>query len=137
LALLRTCDGVILNMLGPALLPSLDRPAIALLTGSDLEFLANATTELKWSQHPFLRAVLARVISHQREGIRRAKAVSFFWRGISPPGDRILDRLGISDERRFFVPMSDLDLIHPSPLPSNSLPRMFCVAKMYWNKAWR
>src|SRR5258708_7383451 len=34
---LASCDALILNFVGPSLLPMLDRPAIAFLTGSDLD----------------------------------------------------------------------------------------------------
>ena len=36
--LLRQCDAVILNHFGPSLLPEIDRPAIIVLTGSDLDY---------------------------------------------------------------------------------------------------
>ena len=38
---LSSCDALLLNYVGPSLLPMLGRPAIALLTGSDLDHYAN------------------------------------------------------------------------------------------------
>src|SRR2546425_1904502 len=39
--LLRQCDAVILNDIGPSIWPYVRRPSVALLTGSDLDVYAN------------------------------------------------------------------------------------------------
>jgi glycosyltransferase involved in cell wall biosynthesis len=132
-SLLRGCDAVILNALGPSLLHLVQRPAIALLTGSDLE-VATQPPRLGLSalRHPFQWWILARLAALQRQGIRRAKAVSSFYRGFSARGDEVLDALGVKDETRFYAVMTDLDLIPESPLPANEVLRIFCVARLNW-----
>src|SRR6185295_4192388 len=79
LALLSACDVLILNGIGPSLLPLLRRPAIALLTGSDLEYYASfATIDVRTSNYDpaykesvagqVERNLLREFIQRQRDG---------------------------------------------------------------------
>jgi glycosyltransferase involved in cell wall biosynthesis len=155
---LRQCDAVILNQLGPSLAPAIGRPAIALLTGTDLEPLASDNLDAvsrclhaepvrrpieSWGDvfRPIraLRSGVRRrrttlVSRLQREGIRSARAVVYFARGIIPRGDAILDGIGVPDSRRFFLFMTDPDWIRFHPPPENPIPVAFCVARLGWKR---
>ena len=119
LDVLSTCDSLVLNFIGPSLWPLLRRPAIALLTGSDLEYYANfATVNVRTTNwDPAYRAsaegqinlnLLREFIQRQREGIREAAAVRYMPRGLVAAGDALLDELGVPDERRVFLPSAEL-----------------------------
>jgi glycosyltransferase involved in cell wall biosynthesis len=140
---LSTCDALVLNFTGPSLWPLLRRPAIALLTGSDLEHYANfATVELRsgyWG--PIYRAsaegkmnlnLLREFVQRQRDGIREALAVRYMPRGLVPTGDAMLDELGVSDAKRVFLPSAELELIKPTPAPHNDPVRIFCATRLTW-----
>jgi glycosyltransferase involved in cell wall biosynthesis len=144
---LRTCDVVVLNQYGPALLPAIRRPALALLTGSDLEVFANRSTIRSfWSNRAhsghlvrkaFLYFALTRLIRAQRKGIRMCGAIRFFPRGIAPTGDALLEELGVDTEDRLYLPMTDISAVSEAPLPVNDRPRIVCVARLNWKKPMR
>jgi glycosyltransferase involved in cell wall biosynthesis len=146
--LLRKCDAVVLNMLGPSLLPEIRRPAIVMLTGSDLEFYAS----YRFLPH-YLRAVhgrfpgilsdrlqpyardallLFRMVFAQRAGIRLATAVNYFAKGFVDKGDSLLEGIGVTDRRRMFFIMTELEMIRPLPMPMNPVARIFSVARLTW-----
>ncbi len=140
--ILRGCDAVIANAFGPMLLSDLNLPAIALLTGSDL--YAHATVDaykagaIQYNRFPALfRRVtnwiyVTRLARPQRAGIRAAAGVVYFPRGILPSSDRLLDELGIDDERRIFNAMTDIDEFEYLPQPLNNPMRIFCGARLSW-----
>ena len=143
LDVLSTCDALVLNFTGPSFWPLLRRPAIALLTGSDLEHYANfATVEVRsatWD--PAYKAsadaqmnlnLLRDFVQRQREGIREAMAVRYFPRGLVPNGDMMLNELGVPESRRVFLPSAELDLIKPTPAPHNNPVRIFCATRLTW-----
>jgi glycosyltransferase involved in cell wall biosynthesis len=143
LELLSACDALVLNFTGPSLWPLLRRPAIVLLTGSDLEHYANfATLELRsgyWD--PAYRAsadgqtnlnLLQEFVQRQRDGIREAVAVRYVPRGLVPAGDAFLDEIGVPDEKRVFLPSAELDLVIPTPAQHNSPARIFCATRLTW-----
>ncbi len=142
LALLHDCDAVIANDFGPMLLSDLNMPSIALLTGSDLYALADADTFMAGaSQYHKLPVPLrwvtkwilsARLVRPQRIGIRGSAAVVYFPRGILPRSDRLLDELGIDDERRIVNVMTDADVLDYVPPPFNTPLRVFCGARLNW-----
>ncbi len=144
---LRSCDAVILNQYGPALLPAIRRPALALLTGSDLEVFANRSTIRSfWSNRAhsgnpvrkaFLYFALTRLVHAQREGIRMCGAIRFFPKGIAPTGDALLEELGVDSENRLYLPMTDISAIAATPPPMNDPPRIVCVARLNWKKPMR
>ena len=143
LDVLSTCDSLVLNDIGPSLWPLLRRPAIVLLTGSDLEHYANFTTvevrSANWD--PAYKAsaegqmnlnLFREFIQRQREGIREAVAVRYMPRGLVPAGDAMLDELGVADSRRVFLPSAELELIQPKPAPHNDPVRIFCATRLTW-----
>jgi glycosyltransferase involved in cell wall biosynthesis len=148
IALLRTCDAVVLNMLGPSLWPEIRRPAVVLLTGADLEdyanyrFLVTYQRQVKgkfpWREPREMRLYLSdmllirRTIARQRAGIRAAAAVNYFARGFVGRGDALLDGIGVPDHRRMFFIMTDLEMILPVPPPRNRVVRIFSVARLTW-----
>lgn len=151
--LLKGCDAVVLNMLGPSLLPEIRRPAVAMLTGSDLEFYANYrfvpyylrtvrggflgifTVHLKLYAKDVL--FLIRLVSAQREGIRLATAVNYFAKGFVGNGDALLEGIGVPERRRMFFIMTDLDMIRPLPMPRNDVVRIYSVARLTWKTPLR
>lgn len=143
LDMLSACDSLVLNFTGPSLWPLLCRPAIALLTGSDLEHYANfATVEVRSANwDPAYKAsaegqmnlhLLREFIQRQREGIKEAIAVRYMPRGLVPPGDAMLDDMGVPDARRLFLPSAELELVKPTPAPHNNPIRIFCATRLTW-----
>ena len=130
---LNECDAVVLNQAGPALAPWIDRPHIALLTGADLQFLANwSYLENARGYRPSEQLALKYLVASQREGIRTALAVSYFHPGLMPSGDALLAEIGVEDERRQFWHMSDADYIQAAPPPDHDVLRIFCPARICW-----
>jgi len=140
--ILRGCDAVIANDFGPMVLSDLNLPSIALLTGSDLDACVNVDCfEAGSSQYmrlptPYRRVIRwiysTRLVRPQRIGIRAAAGVVYFPRGILPRSDRLLDELGIEDERRIFNLMTDIDALDYLPQPFNTPLRVFCGARLSW-----
>ncbi len=144
---LKGCDFVILNQYGPSLAPFIGRPSFAMLTGTDLQQLANFrafSSELdkigstlnpkslliKLVYTKFVR----RLIDLQRQGIRDSVAVSYFARGLLPEADSLLEEIGVQDSQRVFILMTDLEKIPLEPLPQNSITRLFNVSRLTWKK---
>jgi hypothetical protein len=141
-------DAIFLNDVGLALNDGrFNCPVLALLTGSDLLYHANYDSlkerisgwPPEWHQTHRGRNTLAQIeqsIEAQREGIRRADAISFMLPGTIPEGDKILASLGIEaeDPKRFFVYMSNtIDLIN-RPAPQRRRMRIFNGARIIWNR---
>lgn len=140
---LSTCDALILNSTGPSLWPLLRSPAIALLTGSDLDHYANfATVEVRsaTSDPAYMESaegqmnlnLLREFIQRQRDGIREALAVRYMPRGLVPAGDAILDELGVPDAKRVFLPSAELELVTPTAARHNNPVRIFCATRLTW-----
>jgi len=139
---LACCDALVLNYVGPSLRPILDRPAIAFLTGSDLDYYANPSmVEARtagWGKdykespdgQEHIR-MLTKFIHRQRLGIQNAVAVRYFTRGSVPFGDRLLDELGVGQDRRFFRAAVDAR-VKPAPAPRNWPIRVFCATRLTW-----
>lgn len=143
--LLADCDWVVVNQLGCSLLPQIRRPALALLTGSDLLVYADWATATKqarqvesrtalrrWARAQVTRVEYLELIRRQRAGIRQATLVRFFSPGLFADGDSLLATLGVGDERRVFLRMTDTDAIAYSEPPANDPPRLFCGARLNW-----
>jgi hypothetical protein len=140
---LANCDGLILNDLGPSLLPLLCRPAIALLTGSDISYnadLRSVTTRTAcWAasyrssaEGRLNESLIREFIQRQRKGIQKAIGVIHFPRGVVPESDTIFDELGVTDSKRFFQYIAELQLIKPTPAPQNIPIRVFSATRLTW-----
>lgn len=147
--LLNSCDFVILNEEGPALSALLRRPHAALLTGSDLEVFANPllAQTLKaqlFSRPPWLQRLAPKIlpawvlnrwlVSPQRRGIRQAGFVASLAKGLVPRSDRLLSEIGVPDERRLPLLMTDADYIPFSAASQNAALRVFCATRLTWRK---
>jgi hypothetical protein len=139
---LACCDGLILNSLGPSLLSILNPPAVAFMTGSDLEYYANPEmieerTKVWGADYKASAAGKAEIrstldfIRRQRKGIQKAVALHYFPRGLVPAGDRLLDELGISGHTRFFRPGAD-PRVKFVPPPHNDPIQIFCATRLTW-----
>jgi glycosyltransferase involved in cell wall biosynthesis len=139
---LACCDALVLNHVGPSLLPMLNRPAIAFLTGADLDYYANPSmVEARtagWSDYYKESPegykhihILAKFIHRQRLGIQNSVAVRYLTRGLVPLGDRILDELGVGQDRRFFHAIVDARVTRV-PAPHNWPIRVFCATRLTW-----
>jgi len=140
--LLRECDVVVLNQLGPTVASRVARPWIALLTGSDLATLADPTfvdAAVAETQRPpralfriIKRLLMNRMVTAQRHGIAQARLVYAPIRGLLPSYDSLLDDLGVGDDRRTWVGMTDLESIALAPPPINHTLRILCGARLNW-----
>jgi glycosyltransferase involved in cell wall biosynthesis len=138
-------SGLILNDLGPSLLEYCPRPAVALITGSDLSYYANySTLEARrecWSSEytcsPGGRLVTqkwAECIGRQRRGVLAAQAVSCPFPGLVPEIDDLLRAIGVADARRMFVYLTGaLDRIPHLKEESQSI-RILNGARLNWKK---
>ena len=144
IGLLRSCDFVVLNQVGPSLAGEIGRPALALLTGSDLQYFANPATlrnvwreihqQPAWVAIPLKLATFPGLIRRQRAGIANAALVGHFARGLVPEADRMMDELGVGDERRTMILMTETDRIACAPQPANPVPRVFCATRLNWKR---
>lgn len=142
--LLRSCDAVVLNEEGPSLLDLIHRPAVVLLTGTDLEYWANPRTisiaEKEIQRQPIFlrrlikRAVYKRMILAQRAGLCSAVKVNYFARGLVPYGDALLDEIGLESSQRVFFMMTDTEDIQKVALPNNTPLRVFCATRLNWGR---
>lgn len=152
--ILQECDALVLNEFGISLWGRLQKPAFALLTGTDLEVLADPQyadfsvgdmgefmSPLKklwrWKQgrnKRKLRAHLLHLIGEQRNAIRHAVGVNYFPQGMLPNADRLLAGLGVDDDRRVFFIQSDIERYKYAPYPNNRPLRLFNVARIQWRK---
>ena len=153
-ALLKECDAVFLNMLGPSLWPEIRRPAAILLTGADLEdyadygfvsrYLRAVKKGIRWFPLGCFRQNVAeiageglymyRLVAAQRAGIRAGTVVSYFAPGMVQRGDAMLEQIGVPDGKRIFLIMTDPEKIGFYPLPENPVVRVFNVARLTWKK---
>ncbi|GEM_PF-1064092 len=140
---LSDCDALFLNDLGPSLLPVLERPAIAFLTGSDLTFYANFQTldvrSDQWSEGhkktyeaKLWKRLFVDFIQRQREGIRSSVAVRYFPSGIDLCGDALLAEIGVPDSKRIFQYITDLKGNNPTPPLNNKGVRVYCPVRLTW-----
>jgi glycosyltransferase involved in cell wall biosynthesis len=142
LKVVRHCDAIVANGFGPALLPHLPVPSIALLTGSDLYAHASMdaykTGAIQYGRFPAPVRMLtnwiyvARLARPQRKGISGAVGVVYFPRGILPSSDALLDEMGVGDDRRILNVMTDVHELTYVPPPLNNPMRVFCGARLSW-----
>jgi glycosyltransferase involved in cell wall biosynthesis len=137
------CDALLLNDMGPSLSQILGKPAIAFLTGSDLDYYASsrmieARTQV-WGEDykngPEGQGQIAKMadfIQRQQRGIQAALAVRYFPRGLVPAGDQLLDEIGVHAEKRLFLMAVDYSRVQPAPAPHNQPIRIFCATRLTW-----
>lgn len=154
LHILRSCDAIVLNEFAPSVSDWTEKPAFALLTGTDLEILADLQyvdfayplprfhlRQLFHRSHWAVRglqiknrAQLRAKIDRQRSGIRKAVGLNYFPVGSLPNGDRLLTEMGAPRRNRVFFMMGDIDRYSYAPYPSNSKLRILNVARITWKK---
>lgn len=134
-SLLGGCDAVILNHAALSLASLIGRPHLALLTGTDIQNLANPDYVHAADGFPLAdRLWLENAIARQRSGIASAVGVSAFFRGLVPRHDATLDGLGVGSDRRFFCWMTDPAHIKPADAPDNQRVRIFNLARLTWKR---
>ncbi len=134
--LLSGCDTVILNHAALSLASLIGRPHLALLTGTDIQNLADPGYVRAADGFPLAdRLWLQDAIARQRSGITSAIGVSAFFRGLVPRYDATLDGLGVSADQRFFCWMTDPTYIAAAPAPDNQRVRIFNLARITWKSA--
>lgn len=138
---LRDCDFVVLNDLGVSLAQSIDRPYLAMLTGSDLSFYCDPASEPRvlasmTTRNPLKRLfgkwLWRQILNRQRAAVRRAPLIFHFDRGLVPESDRLLDGLGVSDGQRLFFLMAEIVELQLAPFPQNDQLRLFCATRFTW-----
>lgn len=142
--ILRGCDAVVLNDLGPSLLGAIRRAAVVLLTGSDLDYFANRHTVDEaparvrhWPvflNRRFKRFVYTRLVEAQRAGIRGGNVVIHVYRGLYTLGDRLLEEIGVLDSQRLNAFLVDLEEFRPEPLPDHDPVRVLCLTRLNWKR---
>lgn len=142
LAELSTCDGLILNAHGPSLLLFLNKPALALLTGSDLTDYAdfNSVEKRLQGNSDYIksldgiksRTILQDFISRQRLGISLSRWVSYLPEGLLPEDDRLLESITNGSVKRGFLILSNVDKLAFTPLRHNDPIQIFCGARLTW-----
>lgn len=145
LNIMADADGLILNHIGPSLLQFVDRPAIVIFAGSDLDYYSSFSSikarQEGWSED-FIGSPAGRLharlwtdfVQRQRAGIVASAAVGYFPRGVIPAGDDILDEIGISDKRRFYVQVANLFDLSVTATPKRDKIKIFCGTRLTWKK---
>jgi glycosyltransferase involved in cell wall biosynthesis len=139
LSLLRDVDALVLNGSGPSYWPAVRKPAIVILTGSDLDLYGDARAlrsvvtgsgrrAIAALRHPFV----ARFGRLQRAGISAALAVEYAFPGMLPHGDELLQKLGVAPSRRRCYMLTDLAALQPQPQPHNARLRIFSATRLNW-----
>jgi glycosyltransferase involved in cell wall biosynthesis len=117
------------------------RPALSLLTGSDLTYYADYHTiavrrgagDLEWYRSGPGRAAqrqMANLVTRQRDGILASEAVSFAAKGVVPSADSLLESIGVPDSRRFFSWISDTMRLAYEPPRRHARLRVFCPTRV-------
>jgi glycosyltransferase involved in cell wall biosynthesis len=141
--LLQSADALVLNGYGPAFWPAVRKPAVVILTGSDLETYASEPTLLALLESSRARGLaglmdrlrhsfIARIAAMQRVGISRAAAVEYAFPGMLPQGDKLLAEIGIESARRRCYFLTDLDSLCATPPPNNPVVRIFSATRLNW-----
>lgn len=141
ISILNKSDIVILNDRGHSLRPYLRKEilSISLLTGSDIEVLANYKTiyyKKKYSTIKNIKIFILNIknIFYQRKGIAQAYAVNYFAEGIHPEGDTILEQIRDKNKIRFNFMMSEIEAIEYSEQPDNDVLRIFNATRFVWSE---
>jgi glycosyltransferase involved in cell wall biosynthesis len=136
-------DLVILNDVGPALAGYLQSPYVVALTGSDLSFYANfdslqtrtASWDAQFKRSPQGRKLmlcLTDLVGRQRDGILGAEVVCYGHRGLVPAADRLLDGIGVMDDQRMMLHLSNVDRLRARPLPGSEKLIILCGSRIVY-----
>ncbi len=139
-------DLVILNDVGVSFAGHLRSGHIAFLTGSDLAYYANfGSLEMrtaKWDAgfkrsfqgRRYIRK-MADFVARQRDGILGADVVCYGHRGLVPEGDRLLDEIGVSDDHRLMMYLSNTSGLAAKPAPKNINLKILCASRIVYRRA--
>lgn len=151
--LLRGCDAVVLNEFALALGGRIGRPLFALLTGTDIEVLADLRypafasgyvsgpfTDLFLHPRTWVARQRRRVFKHrlvrlvraQRDAIRDASGFHYFPKGMLPNAERLFSEIGVDDSRRVFSLPAEIERYAYAPYPNNTKLRLFNVSRLQW-----
>lgn len=136
-------DLVILNDVGPALATYLQAPYVVVLTGSDLAYYASfGSLQMRTSMwgSEFKRSLqgrrylrrLADFVARQRDGILGAEVACYGQRGLVPSGDRLLDDIGVIDERRLMLHFSNTIDLQAQPATQNKKLAVLCGSRIVY-----
>lgn len=141
-AALSPADGLVLNYDGVALGALWARPFVCTLTGTDLyEFsTAQALKNSYYAQQANLfrydnrqyQNLLVRTL-RQRAAIRNACAFTFFPRGLLPKADAILQDIGVREDRRISLLLTDTNTQKYSPQPFRTEMHILYGARLSWD----
>ena len=120
-------------------------PVISFLTGSDLTKYASTTSMLPWKlfhsvpnkKNPRLFNALAynsRFVFEQMFGIFSSDLVSYALPEMDTDGDLLLNYLAVPLSKRIMIYMSDTYNLKPQPLRFNSKLKLFCGARVTFNR---
>jgi hypothetical protein len=134
---------VLLNDIGPSLFARIRRPAVSLLTGSDLTSYGDyrmVETRRGDGDPEYYRLAegrrhlrhLANLVTRQRDGILGSEAVAFARKGTVPRGDELLRSIGVTDDRRFFCWNADTMRLAFAPPPQNDALRIWAPTRVNW-----
>ena len=136
-------DLVILNDVGPALAAYLQAPHAVVLTGSDLAYYASFDSlQMRTSMwdSEFKRSLqgrrhlrrMADFVARQRDGILGAGVACYGQRGLVPSGDRLLDDIGVIDERRLMLYFSNTIDLQAQPATHNKKLTVLCGSRIVY-----
>ncbi len=128
--LTHNADLAVLNDVGPALAVNVRCPHVALLTGSDLAYYASYDSlqmrtgmwNPEFKRSPQGRRYLIKfsdLVARQRDGILAARLVCYGHRGLVPSGDKLLDEIGVQDQHRLMLHISNTIDLQSRPAPQN------------------
>lgn len=136
-------DLAILNDVGPALIDYITAPHVALLTGSDLTYYASYDSlqmrtgmwDSGFKRSPAGRRFIRRMadfVSRQRDGLLSARVVCYAYRGLIPEGDRLLDAIGVDNDRRMMLLLSNVHGLAAQPSSANKDLQVLCGSRIVY-----
>ena len=145
LTLLKKCDILVLNDIGPSLWPVLHKPSVIFFTGSDLDYYANydtIKTRTAMYSEEYLRTLPAfrsklyikSLIDRQRSGIENGILINYAFTGLFPEYDRMLEEIGINNAYRESIQMPSLSLISYSRPPEKEILKVFSATRLNWKQ---
>lgn len=140
---LANVDLLVLNGFGPAVFADIKKPKFVIITGADLDSYADSefpsrvsfesnSKVLRQVLSPLKRSIYRKFVAQQRRGISQAQLLEYSFPGLLKHGDRLLDALGVEEEKRCWFLLADTSKIeYKAPLNRATL-RLFCMARLNW-----